>query len=417
MKSFVLSHPPPPPTLQQRVASDSVGNADATKLVDTFRHLHPNTDSAFTCWSTVLDCRKTNHGTRIDLVLCSCALVRHLTSAEVMSGVFGSDHCPVSAGFVLSLAPAPKPPSLCSDYFQEFSGRQKSLRCYFTALTGDKHKHKDKHSSSDPNPTTSFSSSATAALRDGDSGDGVRGDGDGEGVSVSASGAKGRSGGGGVGTSRGPPPRKMRKKAKASSQTSSMMAFVRPVPSNAAACAGSCSSSELEPTTSACEPLVTSSCDGHQQGLGEEDASLEELSQETTTSNQQSISQESSISLSQEATSLNGLSQDTDTTTTNQQGLATEHQQLTLSQETNSQQGLSQEWKALFGIKSGPTLPPPPLCGRHREPSVLRTVKKAGPNHGRQFYTCARPGGSSRDPQAKCNFFQWADKDKLKTKT
>ncbi|KAM8934843.1 DNA-(apurinic or apyrimidinic site) endonuclease 2 [Pelodytes ibericus] len=62
-------------------------------------------------------------------------------------------------------------------------------------------------------------------------------------------------------------------------------------------------------------------------------------------------------------------------------------------------------WKSLL---KGP--PPPPNCKGHAEPCVLRTVKKAGPNCGRQFYVCARPEGHSSNPQARCNFFLWVNK-------
>ncbi|XP_044124607.1 DNA-(apurinic or apyrimidinic site) endonuclease 2 isoform X1 [Bufo gargarizans] len=62
-------------------------------------------------------------------------------------------------------------------------------------------------------------------------------------------------------------------------------------------------------------------------------------------------------------------------------------------------------WKTLL---KGP--PPPPNCKGHGEPCVLRTVKKSGPNCGRQFYVCARPVGHSSNPQARCNFFLWVNK-------
>ncbi|XP_063792425.1 DNA-(apurinic or apyrimidinic site) endonuclease 2 isoform X2 [Pseudophryne corroboree] len=74
-----------------------------------------------------------------------------------------------------------------------------------------------------------------------------------------------------------------------------------------------------------------------------------------------------------------------------------------VSQKGNQQQAAF--WKTLF---KGP--PPPPNCKGHGEPCVLRTVKKAGPNCGRQFYVCARPEGHSSNPQARCNFFLWVNK-------
>lgn len=60
-------------------------------------------------------------------------------------------------------------------------------------------------------------------------------------------------------------------------------------------------------------------------------------------------------------------------------------------------------WKSML---SGPS--PMPLCGGHREPCVMRTVKKTGPNFGRQFYMCARPRGPPSDPSSRCNFFLWS---------
>ncbi|XP_066106098.1 DNA-(apurinic or apyrimidinic site) endonuclease 2 isoform X1 [Saccopteryx bilineata] len=59
-------------------------------------------------------------------------------------------------------------------------------------------------------------------------------------------------------------------------------------------------------------------------------------------------------------------------------------------------------WKSVLG---GPL--PMPLCGGHREPCVMRTVKKPGPNLGRHFYMCSRPRGPPTDPSSRCNFFLW----------
>ncbi|XP_054645193.1 DNA-(apurinic or apyrimidinic site) lyase 2 [Dunckerocampus dactyliophorus] len=64
-------------------------------------------------------------------------------------------------------------------------------------------------------------------------------------------------------------------------------------------------------------------------------------------------------------------------------------------------------WKSVL---HGP--PPPPACKVHGEPCVLRTVKKDGPNMGRQFFVCARPQGHAANPEARCNFFAWVDRRK-----
>ncbi|XP_059813608.1 DNA-(apurinic or apyrimidinic site) lyase 2 [Hypanus sabinus] len=61
-------------------------------------------------------------------------------------------------------------------------------------------------------------------------------------------------------------------------------------------------------------------------------------------------------------------------------------------------------WKGLLRGR-----PPPPACPGHGEPCVLRTVKKAGPNRGRGFYSCRRPPGPPHNPASRCGFFRWAD--------
>ena len=82
--------------------------------MDSFRHLHPNTRQAYTCWSTLTSARSTNYGTRIDYILIGHNLVSYLTDAGLMPGVHGSDHCPVYAELSITFRGADKPPSLCS---------------------------------------------------------------------------------------------------------------------------------------------------------------------------------------------------------------------------------------------------------------------------------------------------------------
>lgn len=64
-------------------------------FVDTFRHLHPDTAEAYTWWSYVTRARERNAGWRIDYFLVSERLKDKITSAEILSDIYGSDHCPV----------------------------------------------------------------------------------------------------------------------------------------------------------------------------------------------------------------------------------------------------------------------------------------------------------------------------------
>ena len=119
------------------------------KLVDSFRHLHPCTGQAYTCWSTVTSARSTNYGTRIDYILIEQNLVSRLTDAGIMSDVHGSDHCPVYAELSITLRAADRPPSLCSSYWPEFAGKQKKLSACFAVVKQDVAKRSHGHQSHD----------------------------------------------------------------------------------------------------------------------------------------------------------------------------------------------------------------------------------------------------------------------------
>ena len=82
-----------------------------------------------------------------------------------------------------------------------------------------------------------------------------------------------------------------------------------------------------------------------------------------------------------------------------------------VSPETKASSGA--QWKSLFSSRA----PKPSLCRGHREPCVLQTVKKSGPNQFRRFYVCARPAGSTENPEARCGHFEWIDKPKFKPKS
>ena len=128
------------------------------QLVDTFRYLHPTEEKAYTCWSTITDARKTNYGTRIDYVLASVGLVKHLGTSAVWQHVEGSDHCPVFAEFSLLLFPSPHLPSLCSNHFIEFAGKQQKLSAFLTR------REKPQDSAGTPRVSTQHTSSSGKRL-------------------------------------------------------------------------------------------------------------------------------------------------------------------------------------------------------------------------------------------------------------
>ena len=64
-------------------------------FVDTFR-LFTQGNGHYSWWSHFANSRTRNVGWRIDYVLVSAALKKHVKKAEIHADVLGSDHCPVS---------------------------------------------------------------------------------------------------------------------------------------------------------------------------------------------------------------------------------------------------------------------------------------------------------------------------------
>ena len=64
-------------------------------FTDTFRKLHPQLAGAYSWWSYRFHAREKNAGWRIDYFLTSNRLFPQVRSSEILSEVYGSDHCPV----------------------------------------------------------------------------------------------------------------------------------------------------------------------------------------------------------------------------------------------------------------------------------------------------------------------------------
>ena len=64
-------------------------------FIDTFRYFYPTEEGKYSWWSYRFSARKKNAGWRIDYFLVSECLKDRLKSADILSDVMGSDHCPV----------------------------------------------------------------------------------------------------------------------------------------------------------------------------------------------------------------------------------------------------------------------------------------------------------------------------------
>jgi len=74
---------------------EGLGEFFTAGLVDTFRHLHPDTVQ-YTWWDMVTRARERNVGWRLDYFMVSPDLKERIVAAEIHDQVMGSDHCPVS---------------------------------------------------------------------------------------------------------------------------------------------------------------------------------------------------------------------------------------------------------------------------------------------------------------------------------
>lgn len=329
------------------------------RFVDTFRYFHPTRTSAFTCWSTLTGARQTNYGTRIDYIFADCQLAKeYFMAADIMPEVEGSDHCPVWGQLSCPILPSPKPPPLCTRYLPQFAGKQQKLSRFLVRVDQKSVQSEQRH-----------------ALP-GSQQDGERRE------NLNPTGAENVSGKKRVLTSDSAVPKGKKAKAlKTSSKPQgSLLSFFKPkltniVPSTEASVRGEITTSENCQKASTTRENVSSVTDREP-----EDTELV----------------------------LKGSSQVCPSSNIEEQ-IKTKHStpQPTVGP-SNAKKGESLVfWKSVL---HGP--PPAPSCKVHGEPCVLRTVKKEGPNMGKQFFVCARPQGHASNPEARCNFFAWIDKGK-----
>jgi len=64
-------------------------------FVDTFRYFYPDAEGIYSWWSYRFSARAKNAGWRIDYFCVSAGLKERLEDAEILSGIMGSDHCPI----------------------------------------------------------------------------------------------------------------------------------------------------------------------------------------------------------------------------------------------------------------------------------------------------------------------------------
>jgi exodeoxyribonuclease-3 len=64
-------------------------------FADIYRRDYPDKVGAYTWWSYRFNARKNNSGWRIDYFICSERFCERVKRIEILSDIYGSDHCPV----------------------------------------------------------------------------------------------------------------------------------------------------------------------------------------------------------------------------------------------------------------------------------------------------------------------------------
>lgn len=95
-------------TIDLKNAKPNIGNAGftyeergkmtellASGFVDSFRHLYPEKEGAYSWWSYMGNARANNTGWRIDYFLVSKGFEDKVKESYILPDVLGSDHCPV----------------------------------------------------------------------------------------------------------------------------------------------------------------------------------------------------------------------------------------------------------------------------------------------------------------------------------
>ncbi|KAM4610235.1 DNA-(apurinic or apyrimidinic site) endonuclease 2 [Polymixia lowei] len=343
------------------------------KFVDTFRYFHPSRTNAFTCWSTLTGARQTNYGTRIDYIFADYPLAKQqFVAADIMPEVEGSDHCPVWGRLSCSLLPSSKCPPLCTRHLPEFAGKQQKLSRFLVKVDPKS----TKAESRDPLPGSQEAEERQENVNP---------------LGAGNSSGKKRT----LAVESTVPKGKKSKMMKTSSKPQgSLLAFFKPKPTNVV--------QAMEAPVSQCKKM-----------LGIDQVTSSQNSQKGQDSRQDGSSVTDGDTELTEGVCNRSPPQLSPSSTIEEVDKKTEPEAERLTSEPTVGPSVPKKgaslvfWKSVF---HGP--PPPPPCKVHGEPCVLRTVKKEGPNMGKQFFVCARPQGHASNPEARCNFFAWVDKGK-----
>ena len=331
------------------------------QVVDTFRYFYPLKEETFTCWNVSTNSRSTNYGTRIDYIFCDEGLLPHVKDSMVLQDIMGSDHCPVAIVVAGMLVPSSHLPPSCTKFFPEFRGQQQKLLSYFQPRYASEEQNKlPLHKPPVPFKTTARNLQNTTKRK--------------------TTTGKGKT------TDKKQCTEKQMSinfffSIKASSQTDSSEQF-------------------LDNEKSKYKSQISENAGSIHASLGNADH-ISDPSSESSRSSQDSSHSAFTQSNMQDTTAYFSSQSCGSSQNSSHSEFAQSNKKDTTGYSKPSH-SKNQGWEFLM---KGPK--PAPLCLGHKEPCVLQTVKKKGPNLNRQFYACARGVGKEGDPNARCSYFKW----------
>ncbi|KAF8649387.1 hypothetical protein AX16_005828 [Volvariella volvacea WC 439] len=398
---------------------DWIGTEDGSggPMIDIVRKFWPDRKGMYTCWNTKLSARDSNYGTRIDYILITRGLIPWVKFADIQADVKGSDHCPVyldlhdtitvETGEVLVLremlvpknATSIEPPRLASKFWDEYSGKQRSLDSFFL-----KKGQQSTSSSSSGTPTPSESSVAFQNL--------------GTQASLIAT--------------ESPLPLLSSPPVSAPSVESSAHTVIDLSADDAndqdsaiATPSSSLSSADIvkqASTTLKRKSGFTPSQTPKKSKTGKDDRTVGQTKLSSFFNKPSN-----STPVGVERSELPTIEAANDAMEVDEE--ADRAYALSLAEEINSSMGSSQEhgkkkqaWTELLAPVQ------PPRCQVHGELTKQYTVTKPGPNKGKTFFICSRPVGPGYDkgrterlreevdPQWRCNFFKWTSDVRRETR-
>ncbi|RHZ56701.1 hypothetical protein Glove_397g7 [Diversispora epigaea] len=378
-------------------------------LIDVCRYFHPDEKGIFTCWSTLINARPANYGTRIDYILVSPGLMKWFKSCNIEQSIMGSDHCPVVAelydtinenGHIYTLkeetnVDGSSTPRLCAKYLPKFMGSQKTLKTFFTrsdekndaklklilseqpennqmennnienielsnqmenedlvneSLTPSNNDNNDLSVSKELSNTKNISKQTTTSQK-----------------SIASNSTKSNV-------------RKTKKKTELEKNQRSLVSFFK--------------------------QQIPDKISNNDYSIKEKSVSIEEHNQLYQLNQLEELPSDSSDkSQNEESTQQKNIEEIKEI----KDNLVENCKEIPTTSFNNNNSETISQWNALFAPRLIPK------CKVHNEPCKEYKVNKPGPNQGRRFYLCSRPIGNTKEDQ--CDFFEWVKGTNKNTST